>query len=250
MPTILITGATSGFGRTTAELFANKGWNLIVTGRRSQYLKELKTTLSQKAAVHTITLDVRNTDEVFKALENLPTPLNNIDVLINNAGLALGLETADQANLNDWHQMIDTNITGLVNVTRAVLPQMRKANQGYIINIGSIAANTPYTGGNVYGATKAFVDQFTKNLRTDLIGTKIRATNIAPGLAETEFSIVRFKGDKGRADQVYKDLKPLTAQDIANTIGWLVDTPEHVNVNYLEVMPTCQTWAGVTAKPN
>ncbi|MGJ3495668.1 Serine 3-dehydrogenase [Piscirickettsia salmonis] len=250
MPTILITGATSGFGQATAELFADKGWNLILTGRRTQYLNDLYSKLHSKTAIHTITLDVRDTDQVFQTLSELPPPFKEIDVLINNAGLALGLETADQANLSDWHQMIETNITGLVNVTRAVLPQMKTANRGYIINIGSIAANTPYIGGNVYGATKAFVDQFTKNLRTDLLGTKIRATTIAPGLAETEFSIVRFKGDKNRAEQVYKDLKPLAAEDIANTIDWLVETPEHMNVNHLEIMPTCQTWAGVTTKPN
>lgn len=249
MPTIFITGATSGFGRATAECFAAKGWRLILTGRRSHYLDELQANLSQRTKVHTITLDVRDSHRVFETLSTLPKDFEAIDVLVNNAGLALGLEPADQADLNDWQQMIDTNITGLVNVTRAILPRMRQANRGYIINIGSIAANTPYAGGNVYGATKAFVDQFSKNLRTDLLGSKLRVTNIAPGLAETEFSTVRFKGDKTRADQVYNNLHPLTASDIANTISWLTDTPEHVNINYLELMPTCQAWAGATTRP-
>jgi len=240
--TILITGATSGFGKACAELFANRGWRLIVTGRRSDRLAELRARFPE-IPIHCISFDVRDRQQVNEAISSLPTEFQEIDVLCNNAGLALGLERAQEASLDDWEQMIDTNIKGLCYMTRKVLPGMVSRNTGHIINIGSVAGNWPYPGGNTYGGTKAFVKQFSNNLLADLLGTKIRVTNIEPGLAETEFSVVRFHGDQEKADDVYKGTEPLTARDIADIVYWVTSVPQHVNINTVEVMPVCQSWS-------
>lgn len=246
---VLVTGATSGFGKETAKMFAKDGNKVIVTGRRSEKLKELKDELKD-FDIHTITLDVTNKDAVFKAIEDLPKEYKNIDILVNNAGLALGLEKAPDAFLEDWEIMVDTNIKGLLYMTKAVLPIMTQRKTGYIFNLSSIAGNWPYEGANVYGSTKSFVKQFSLNLRTDLKGTNIRVSCIEPGFAKTEFSNVRFKGDDAKADAVYEGLQPLVAVDIANLIFTLSALPEHVNVNSLEVMPTAQSWAGFTLERN
>lgn len=238
--TICITGATSGFGKACAERFAREGWRLIVTGRRVDRLKELADQL-QGVPVHTVQLDVRDLAAVKAMASGLPEGFRDIDVLVNNAGLALGLEGAHEASLDDWETMIDTNIKGLCYLTRCLLPAMVARNQGHIINMGSIAGNYPYPGGNVYGATKAFVKQFSRNLLTDLIHTKIRVTNIEPGLSESEFSIVRFHGEKDKADSVYKGTEPLTPPDIAEIVHWVTSVPPHVNICTVEVMPVCQS---------
>jgi 3-hydroxy acid dehydrogenase/malonic semialdehyde reductase len=243
--TVLVTGATSGFGREIAKQFAAKGDKVIASGRRLDRLNELKDSMPE-AKIYPLQLDVTCKEDVFKAIENLPKEYKEIDILVNNAGLALGLEKAPDANIEDWETMVDTNIKGLLYVTKAVIVGMRERKRGYIFNLGSIAGNWPYEGGNVYGATKAFVRQFSFNLRTDLKGTNIRVTNIEPGFAQTEFSLVRFKGDKKKADSIYEGMKALKAEDIANLIVTCANLPLHVNVNSLEVMPTCQSWAGLT----
>jgi 3-hydroxy acid dehydrogenase/malonic semialdehyde reductase len=240
MKTILITGATSGFGEAIARIFANNDWQLILTGRRQQRLDSLQQELGGPDKVHTCCFDISDRKAVEQAIDSLPMQFSDIDVLVNNAGLALGLEPADKTDLADWDKMVDTNIKGLMYCTHKLLPKMRARKQGYILNIGSIAGNWPYPGGNVYCASKAFVKQFSLALRTDLLGSAIRVTNIEPGNAETEFSNVRFKSDKQRADKVYQGTVPLTAQDIADTIWWLVNTPKHVNVTTMEIMPTEQ----------
>ena len=238
--TVLITGATSGFGRACAQRFAQEGWRLIVTGRRSDRLIELTHQLAD-TPIHPAQLDVRDLEAVKALVENLPEGFRDIDVLVNNAGLALGLDGADKASLEDWETMIDTNIKGLCYLTRCLLPAMVARNTGHIINMGSITGTYPYPGANVYGATKAFVKQFSKNLLTDLIHTRIRVTNIEPGLAESEFSIVRFHGDKAKADAVYKGVQPLSPPDIAEIVHWVTTVPPHVNICTVEVMPTCQS---------
>lgn len=235
--TVLITGATSGFGKACAEYFAEKGWQLILTGRRTERLEELQQQLGA-AVRQTITLDVRDRQAVEAALGNL----SDVDLLLNNAGLALGLEPAWDINLDDWDTMVDTNIKGLTYCTRALLPHMVKRNSGHIINIGSVAANWPYPGGNVYGGTKAFVQQFSRNLRADLIGHDVRVTVIEPGMAESEFSNIRFKGDADKAAQVYEGTRALTPRDIAEIVYWTAERPAHVNVNTLEVMCIDQAW--------
>ena len=238
--TICITGATSGFGRACAERFAAEGWRLIITGRRTERLKEL-TAQWRDVPVHAVQLDVRDLGAVEAMVRDLPEGFREIDVLVNNAGLALGLQGAHEADLRDWETMIDTNIKGLCYLTRCLLPAMVARNRGHIINIGSIAGTYPYPGGNVYGATKAFVKQFSRNLLTDLIRTKIRVTNIEPGLSESEFSIVRFHGDKDKADAVYQGTEPLTPVDIAEIVHWVTSVPPHVNICTVEVMPVCQS---------
>lgn len=247
--TVLITGATSGFGEATAERFIKEGDRVIITGRRKERLEALKQRFPD-ASIVTLCFDVSDKKAVFDAIASLPEDYKNIDILVNNAGLALGLGRAPEADLEDWDTMIDTNIKGLLYVTKAVLPIMVARKSGYIFNLGSIAGNWPYEGGNVYGATKAFVKQFSLNLRTDLRGTNIRVTNIEPGFSETEFSDVRFKGDKERASQVYKGTKALDKEDIANTIFTLSQLPSHVNVNRIEVMPTMQTCGGLFVERN
>ncbi|MED5510247.1 MAG: SDR family oxidoreductase [Pseudomonadota bacterium] len=237
-PVVMITGATSGFGEACARLFAQQGWRLIITGRRQQRLNELQQALGGVDKVHTSCFDISDRQAVEQAFADLPDAFNKIDVLVNNAGLALGLEAAHETRLDDWEQMVDTNIKGLLYCTRTVLPAMVERKTGYIINIGSVAGNWPYPGGNVYCGTKAFVKQFSLAVRADLLGTNVRVSNIEPGNAETEFSMVRFKDDKSRADKVYQGTIALRAQDVADTVWWLVNTPQHVNVTTLELMPT------------
>ena len=234
--TILITGATSGFGAACARRFARNGWQLILTGRRLERLEQLHAELGA-VVVQTLTFDVRDREAVAGALAGL-----EIDVLLNNAGLALGLEPAWEVDHDDWETMVDTNVKGVMYCTRAVLPGMVARNRGHVVNIGSTAGRWPYPGGNVYGATKAFVEQFSRNLRADLLGTRVRVTHLAPGMAETEFSKVRFKGDESRADRVYTGAEPLRAEDIAEIVYFVVNLPGHVNVNALEVMSIDQAW--------
>jgi NADP-dependent 3-hydroxy acid dehydrogenase YdfG len=239
---ICITGASAGFGEGCARRFAREGKKLILAARRRDRLQQLQDELGGSGMIHILPLDVRDKNQVKKRFESLPAEFSDIDLLINNAGLALGLEFAHEADLENWEIMIDTNIKGLAYCTRQILPGMVKRKNGYIMNIGSTAGNWPYPGGNVYGATKSFVQQFSRNLRAELAGTGIRVTNIEPGLAETEFSIVRFKGDRDRAAKVYEGTTPLSGEDIAEITWWLYNQPPHVNVNTLEVMPTCQSW--------
>ena len=238
---IFITGATSGFGEACARLLSAHGAKLILTGRRYEKLKALQNELGA-SKTHIAELDVTQQDAVQKVIADLPPLFSPITVLINNAGLALGMELAQNSSMDDWSQLIDTNIKGVLHCTHAILPTMVKNNHGYIINIGSIAGNYAYPGGNVYGGTKAFVKQFSLNLKADLFGTPIRVTNIEPGLAETEFSIVRFKGDKEKAKSLYAGTEPIIAHDIAETVLWCLSRPPHINVNRIEVMPTCQSF--------
>lgn len=241
---IFVTGATAGFGESITRRFIANGHKVIASGRRAERLKELKDELG--ANLYTVQLDVRNRAAIDEAIAALPSEWREIDVLVNNAGLALGIEPAHKANIEDWENMIDTNNKGLVYMTRAVLPAMVERNVGHIVNIGSIAGSWPYQGGNVYGATKAFVRQFSLNLRTDLHGTALRVTDIEPGLVGgTEFSNVRFKGDDGRADAVYEGTTALTAEDVTEAVYWVTTLPKHVNINTLEIMPVSQTLAGL-----
>ena len=239
-PIIMVTGATAGFGEATARLFAKAGWRLILTGRRHERLAKLQAELGGAEQAHISAFDISDRKATEQAIEDIPEAFSAIDVLVNNAGLALGLEPAHQTQLDDWERMVDTNIKGLMRCTHLVLPKMVKRGRGYIINIGSVAGNWPYPGGNVYGATKAFVRQFSLALRADLLGTGVRVSNIEPGNAETEFSMVRFKENTERADNVYANTQPLMAEDIAETIFWLANSPKHVNVTTLEIMPTQQ----------
>jgi NADP-dependent 3-hydroxy acid dehydrogenase YdfG len=235
--TILITGATSGFGAACARRFAAAGWRLVLTGRRRERLESLQAELGDAVAA-ILSLDVRDRQAVEAALRDLP----EIDVLLNNAGLALGLEPAWKADLDDWETMVGTNIKGVMYCTRALLPGMVARNRGHIINIGSTAGSWPYPGGHVYGATKAFIQQFSRNLRADLLGTRVRVTNLEPGMAESEFSKVRFKGDDQRAAKVYQGAEPLRPEDIAEIVFFVANLPSHVNVNALEVMSVDQSW--------
>ncbi|MBK8898414.1 MAG: SDR family oxidoreductase [Candidatus Competibacteraceae bacterium] len=239
----LITGATSGFGAACARLFAANGWRLVLCGRRLERLEALRVELAGTVSVHAFALDVRDESAVNAALAALPSAFADIDVLVNNAGLALGLEPAYQCDMEDWQRMIDTNIKGLLYCTRAILPGMVARNRGHIVNIGSVAGSYPYPGGNVYGATKAFVRQFSLNLRADLVGSRVRVTNIEPGLAESEFSLVRYKGEGDKAAQTYQGTEPLRPEDIADIVYWTVTRPAHVNLNCIEVMPVCQAFA-------
>ena len=236
---VFITGATAGFGTAMARTFAGHGHRVIISGRRVERLQALAAELG--AAALPVELDVTDQASIDAALAALPADWQPIDVLVNNAGLALGTSPAHESSLADWNTMIATNCAGLVAMTRAILPSMVARGTGTIINIGSTAGAYPYPGGNVYGATKAFVEQFTLNLRADLVGTGVRATNLAPGLCGgTEFSNVRMKGDDAAAAKVYEGTVPLTADDIANTAYWIATLPPHVNINNIEIMPTCQ----------
>jgi serine 3-dehydrogenase len=239
--TALITGATSGFGRATAQRFAAQGWNVIATGRRAERLQTLRDSIGDR--VHTLAFDIRDADAMQAALATLPEALQGIDLLVNNAGLALGTAPAQSADLGQWRQMIDTNITALVALTHALLPGLIE-RRGAIVNISSIAATYPYTGGNVYGGTKAFVSQFSLGLRSDLHGTGVRVTSIEPGLAETEFTLVRTSGNQSASDQLYAGAQPITDTDIADAIWWVATLPPHLNINRLEVMPVSQSFAG------
>jgi NADP-dependent 3-hydroxy acid dehydrogenase YdfG len=239
--TVFITGASSGFGRACARRYGLEGWRLILAARRQEPLREFQEELGA-AHVHILQLDVRNRDAVEAAVASLPEPFRDVDVLVNSAGLALGLEPAHRTDLDDWDTMVDTNIKGTMYCTRAFLPGMVERNHGHVVTIGSVAGNWPYPGGNVYGATKAFVKKFAENLRADLLGTRVRVTNIEPGMAETEFSLVRFKGNPERAATVYEGTEPLTAGDIADIVWWVTALPRHVNINSLEVMSVNQAW--------
>lgn len=244
---VLVTGASSGFGEEMARTFVRHGHKVIAAARRAERLSDLHAELGD--ALLPVVLDVTDKSSITAALAGLPADWKPVDVLINNAGLALGTEPAQSASLVEWETMINTNVTGLVTMTHMLLPEMIARNSGLIINIGSVAGTTAYPGGNVYGATKAFVDQFTKNLRADLVGTGVRATNIAPGLCGgTEFSNVRYRGNDEAAAKVYAGTEPLTAKDIADTAYWIATLPPHVNINQIEMMPTCQGFGPMNIK--
>jgi 3-hydroxy acid dehydrogenase/malonic semialdehyde reductase len=246
-PIALVTGASSGFGHAIAKKLAAAGWCVIAAARRTDRLAALAAEVPGR--IRPLPLDVRDRAAIDTALASLPEGWRAIELLVNNAGLALGLEPAQRADLDDWTTMIATNCTGLVTLTHAVLPDMVARDSGQIINIGSVAATYPYPGGNVYGATKAFVQQFTRNLKSDLVGTHVRVSCIEPGLCGgSEFSNVRFKGDDARAAAVYEGTEPLTPEDIADTVLWLASRPRHVNINLIELMPTCQAPAGMAIK--
>ncbi|MBN2639802.1 MAG: SDR family oxidoreductase [Bacteroidales bacterium] len=248
--TILITGATSGIGYSCAEKFAQEGHKLILTGRRNERLKEVAETLKEKHHVDVLPLvfDVRNSAEVNRAIENLASDWSEIDVLINNAGLAVGLSTIQDGDTDDWERMIDTNVKGLLYISRAVLPGMVQRKKGHVVNIGSIAGKEVYPNGGVYCATKHAVDALTKGIRIDTVHHGIKVTQIAPGAVETEFSIVRFKGDKDKADAVYKGFEPLHPENIADVVYFVTSLPSNVNINDLVIMPTAQASATVFHK--
>ena len=242
---VLITGASAGFGKALAERLIANGHQVIGCARRLDKLNNLAETLGE--AFLPVVMDVSDTAAIPKIIADLPANFKQIDVLVNNAGLALGTEPAQSSSLDDWMRMTDTNIKGLMALTHAVLPAMVARDSGYIINVGSIAGSWPYFGGNVYGATKAFVKQFSLNLRADLIGTQVRVTNLEPGnVAGTEFSNVRYHGDDDKAAQVYDGFKTMTGEDIGDILLWLIESPAHINVNRLEVMPVAQTYNGLT----
>lgn len=245
MQTILITGASSGFGEAIARHFAARGDRLVLVARRFERLEKLKVELSAQVPVHLVQLDVREREAVMHELSSLPAEFAEVDVLVNNAGLARGLEPAQEADLDDWDTMVDTNCKGLTYCTRAILPGMVARDRGHVINIASTAGSFAYPGANVYGATKAFVNQFSANLRCDLFGTRVRVSNIAPGMAETEFSEVRFKQDKERAAQVYAGADAMNADDIARAVIYVTEQPEHLNISHIELMPVSQSAAGL-----
>ncbi|OJT25533.1 NAD(P)-dependent oxidoreductase [Archangium sp. Cb G35] len=236
--TALVTGASAGIGEACALALSQAGARLVLAGRRGDRLEALAAKLPNPA--HPLVLDVRSRGDVEASFSSLPAGFADVDVLVNNAGLGLGLEPAHEASLDDWETMIDTNCKGLVYVTRALLPGMVKRNRGHVVNLGSVAATYPYPGGNVYGATKAFVHQFSENLKADLVGTRVRVTDIQPGMVETDFSLVRFKGDAQRASKVYEGMEALTPGDIADIMLWAVTRPARVNINVVEVMPADQ----------
>ena len=247
--TVLVTGATAGFGEATARRFLANGHKVIAIGRRAERLEGLKSSLpaEQQKKILTMVVDVCDSAQVDALASVLPAAFSKVTVLVNNAGLALGLEPAYKALLSDWDQMIDTNIKGLVHMTRAFLPGMVERKCGHVINIGSVAGLYPYPGSNVYGSTKAFVKQFSLNLRADLLGTPLRVSCIEPGLSSgTEYSNVRFKGDDEKAEKVYEGVHALNADDIAEAVYWTATLPAHMNVNALEVMPIQQSFAGTT----
>ena len=242
MKTALITGATSGIGEATAHILAENHYRVIITGRRKERLEALQTKLIKKyqSPVLALSFDVRHYDEVTRVLGELPKDWQDIDVLVNNAGLAVGTDTIDEGELEDWNRMIDTNIKGLLHVSKAILPEMKKKKSGHVINIASVAGKEVYLKGNVYCATKHAVDALSKAMRIDLLPYHIKVTNIAPGMVETEFSVVRYKGDQQKADEVYREMKPLTGKDIAETIWFAINRPAHVNINDILIMPTSQ----------
>jgi len=246
--TVFITGATSGFGMACARACVKQGARVIITGRREDRLKALAKELGGNA--HVLAFDVRDNTAVKKAVASLPPAFADIDVLINNAGLALGFAGFESQTMDDLEQMVDTNIKGLMYCTHAILPGMVGRNKGHILNVGSVAGVYPYPGGNAYGGTKAFVAQFSLNLRADLLGKNIRVTVIEPGMAETEFSLVRFHGDEKRAETVYDGVEALTADDVANTVVWCITQPAHVNINRVELMPTQQAFSAFAISRN
>ena len=247
--TVLVTGATAGFGEATARRFLAHGHKVIAAGRRGERLEALKASLpiEQQKKLHILVLDVCDSAQVDSLAPSLPLEFSKVTILVNNAGLALGLEPAYQTSIADWDQMIDTNIRGLVHMTRAFLPGMVERKCGHVINVGSVAGLYPYPGSNVYGASKAFVKQFSLNLRADLIGTRLRVTCVEPGLSSgTEYSNVRFKGDDAKAEKVYEGVAALSSDDVAEAIFWSATLPAHMNINAVEIMPIQQSFAGTT----
>lgn len=240
--TILITGATAGIGAAAARLFVRSGWKVIGTGRRHDRLEQLVSELGA-GNFYPMALDIREEAAVAAAIESLPPAFLHIDALINNAGLAKGSAPAQDASLSDWRQVIDTNIVGLLAITKALLPTLIE-RRGLIINLSSVAATYPYRGGNVYAASKAFVRQLSLNLRSDLHGTGVRVTSIEPGMVETEFTLVRNGGDQTASDALYRGMNPMTAEDLAATLLWVAEQPSHLNVNSIELMPVTQSFAG------
>src|SRR5436305_1406250 len=238
--TVLVTGATAGLGAAIARRFAQAGSRVIATGRRAERLEALTREFADRCLA--VALDVRDRKAVEAFVARLPAGFAHVNVVVANAGLALGLEPAQKADLDDWDTMVATNINGLLYTVRAVLPGMVARDEGHVVLLGSIAADYPYPGGNVYGATKAFVKQFALNLRADLLGTNVRVTNIEPGMAETEFALVRFKGDADKADAPYRGVKPMSAEEVAETVFWSCTLPRHVNINRLQLMPVQQAF--------
>lgn len=240
--TVMVTGATAGIGEATVKRFHDAGSRVIAVGRRRDRLLRLCLE-NDNTRLHLLELDIRDRNRLLGALSDLPDGFGNIDVLVNNAGTALGMEPAHLADWDDWEAMVDTNVKGVMNCVHAILPGMCQRDSGHIVNIGSAAARYPYPGGNVYGGTKAFIQQFSLNLRADLLGKNVRVTNIEPGRVRTEVSIVRFKGDPVRAEEPYKGFQPLRPSDIAETIFWCATLPRHVNINRIEVMPIAQAFS-------
>lgn len=246
---VFVTGASSGFGRAIATRFAQEKHQVIACARRLDKLESLAQ--AHPSFIHPLAFDVRDKEATQSAIESLPYALRAVDILVNNAGLALGMEAAPKASFSDWEIMVDTNIKGLLHCTFPILKMMNERNQGHIINMGSVAGEFPYPGGNVYGATKSFVHQFSLNLRADLLGTRIRVTCIEPGISSgTEFSEVRFKGDATKAGQVYKGVQALTAEDIADSVYWVASRPAHVNINLISLMPTQQAFSALAVARN
>ena len=243
---VFVTGASAGFGAAIARRFIADGARVVATARRLERLQALRRELGPNLLP--LELDVCDRAAVERLVAALPAEFAEIDVLVNNAGLALGLEPAHQADLENWERMVDTNIKGLMYCTRALLPGMVARDRGHVVNLGSTAGEWPYAGGNAYGGTKAFVRQFSLNLKADLLGTGVRVSEIEPGLSESEFSLVRFGGDAEKARAVYAGTQPLTPQDIADTVHWIVSRPAHVNINTISLMPTCQSFAGLSIK--
>ena len=240
--TAFITGATSGFGAAAVRRFAQAGWRVVASGRRTERLQLLVDEFGADQ-VHAAVFDIRDHAAMVQAVADLPTGFADIDLLFNNAGLAQGTAPAHQASLEDWQTMIDTNVTALVQLTHLLLPGL-VARRGVIVNMSSVAATYPYPGGNTYGASKAFVTQFSLGLRSDLHGTGVRVTSIEPGMANTEFTLVRTHGDQAASDKMYGDANPMTAQDIAETVFWIATLPPHLNINRIELMPVSQSLAG------
>lgn len=246
---VFVTGATAGFGAAITRRFVADGHRVIAAGRRADRLEALAAELGP--SVLPFVLDVTDRAATESVATRLPEDFAAVDILVNNAGLALGLEPAQKVDLDDWETMIDTNVKGLTRMTRGLLPGMIERGRGHIVNLGSIAAHFPYPGGNVYGATKAFVHQFSLNLRADLLGTPVRVTNVEPGLCGgTEFSSVRFKGDDEKAAKIYDGTQPLTADDVAETVFWVSTRPAHVNINSIQMMPVCQAFGPLAIKRN
>jgi serine 3-dehydrogenase len=239
--TILITGATAGFGQATARRFIADGWKVVGTGRRAERLEALKIELGEN--FHALAFDITDAEAISAQLASLPPEFSKIDVLLNNAGLALGTTSADQASIDQWHTMINTNITGLVNITHQLLPTLIE-QRGIVINLSSVAASWPYSGGNVYAGTKAFVRQFSLGLRSDMHGKGVRVTSIEPGMCETEFTIVRNGGNIEASNNLYRGVNPILPEDIANTVQWIANQPKHININSIEMMPVNQSFAG------
>jgi 3-hydroxy acid dehydrogenase / malonic semialdehyde reductase len=238
---VFVTGATSGFGEAIARRFVGAGARVVATGRRADRLERLKGELGER--LHAAALDVRDLPAIEAVLRDLPDAFQSVNVVAANAGLALGLKAAEEVDIEDWHTMIDTNVTGFVNTVRATLPGLVGRGGGHVIATGSITGDYPYPGSNAYGGTKAFVKQFCLGLKADMLGKNVRVTNIEPGMTDTEFSLVRFKGDQGRAATLYENTRALKAEDVAETVFWAATLPSHVNVTRLQVMPTDQAFA-------